>query len=112
MKSKVRDVEDVRVIELEGRIAIGTGDVKLRELVQQALDEGRTRIVIDLAKVSSIDSSGIGEMVAAYTTVTRRGGRLALARLSPRIDDVLQVTQLITVLDVFSSVEEAIAALR
>ncbi len=112
MKSSIRDVGDVRIIELEGKIAIGAGDVKLRELVHRALDEGRKKIVLDLEGVSAIDSSGIGEMVAAYTTVARRGGRLALARLSRKIDDVLQVTQLVTVFDIFDDPEEAVAALR
>ena len=65
----------------------------------------------NLAGVSAIDSSGIGEMVACYTTVTKRGGQLKLLRLSPKINDILQVTQLITVFDVFETESEAIASL-
>jgi len=63
MKSTIRDLDDVRIIELSGKITIGSGDVKLRELIQQALDTGHSKIVLDLAGVTAIDSSGIGEMV-------------------------------------------------
>ena len=81
MKSQVRDEGDVRVIVLAGKITIGTGDVKLRELISTALDDGKTKILVDLAGVTAIDSSGIGEMVACYTTVTKRDGQLKLLRL-------------------------------
>jgi len=111
MKSTIRDRADIRVIELSGKITIGTGDVKIRELISTALDEGKTKIVLDLAGVTAIDSSGIGEMVACYTTVTKRDGQLKLMRLSPKINDILQVTQLITVFDVFDDEDEAVAAL-
>ena len=110
MKSQIRDHGNIRVIELSGKITIGTGDVKLREIIQQALDDGKKHLLLDLASVSAIDSSGIGEMVACYTTVTNREGQLKLVRLSPKINDILQVTQLITVFDVFDSVEEAISS--
>ena len=110
MKSEIRDINDVRIIELSGKITIGTGDVKIRELVDQALEEDQTKILIDLAGVTAIDSSGIGEMVACYTTVTKRGGQLKLLRLSPKIKDILHVTQLITVFDVLDNVQEGLAA--
>lgn len=112
MKSKIRDLDDVRIIELTGKITIGSGDVKLRELINQSLDEGRSRILLDLAGVTAIDSSGIGEMVACYTTVTKREGQLKLLKLSPKINDILQVTQLITVFDVYDSEEEALAHIK
>ena len=81
--------------ELGGKITIGTGDVKIRELVSQALEDGKKEILFDLGDVKAIDSSGIGEMVACYTTVTKRGGQLKLMHLSPKINDILQVTQLL-----------------
>ena len=112
MKSNIRDVGDIRTIELSGKITIGTGDVKLRELITQAVDSGKTNILLDLGGVTAIDSSGIGEMVACYTTVTKRGGRLKLMHLSPKITDILQVTQLITVFDVLDSVQEGLAAFK
>lgn len=110
MKSEYRDIGDVRVVKLSGKITIGSGDVKLRELVDAALAEGRNKILLDLDGVSTIDSSGIGEMVACYTTVARHKGQLKLLRLSPKINDILQVTQLITVFDVFDDEQEALGA--
>jgi anti-sigma B factor antagonist len=110
MKSNIRDLGDIRTIELSGKITIGTGDVKLRELITQAVDNGKTNILLDLGGVTAIDSSGIGEMVACYTTVTKRGGRLKLMHLSPKINDILQVTQLITVFDVFDDEREAVGS--
>jgi anti-sigma B factor antagonist len=77
-------------------------------LIEQSLSAGQKNILLDLAGVSTIDSSGIGEMVACYTTVTKNGGHLKLLRLSPKINDILQVTQLITVFDVFDDEGEAV----
>jgi len=108
MKSQVRDRGDVRIVELSGKITIGSGDVKIRELIDEALAAGTKNIVLDLAGVSTIDSSGIGEMVACYTTVTKKSGHLKLLRLSPKINDILQVTQLITVFEVFDDEAEAV----
>jgi anti-sigma B factor antagonist len=108
MKSQVRDRGDVRIVELSGKITIGSGDVKIRELIDEALAADKKNIVLDLAGVSTIDSSGIGEMVACYTTVTKKGGHLKLLRLSPKINDILQVTQLITVFEVFDDEAEAV----
>ena len=110
MKSEIRDRGNVRIIKMSGKITIGAGDVKIRELIDQALEDGKKHILLDLAGVSTIDSSGIGEMVACYTTVTKQGGQLKLLRLSPKINDILQVTQLITVFDVFDDEEEAVGA--
>ncbi len=112
MKSLIRDQGDVRVIELTGKITIGSGDVKLRELVNAAIEEGKSKILLDLAGVNAIDSSGIGEMVACYTTVKKRDGQLKLLRMSHKINDILQVTQLITVFDVFETEADALASFR
>ena len=109
MKSSIRDVGDIRVIELSGKITIGAGDVKIRELIDQALEDGKNNVILDLGGVTAIDSSGIGEMVACYT-ITKRGGQLKLMHLSPKITDILQVTQLITVFDVFDDEREALGS--
>ncbi len=109
MKHQIRDVGDVRVISLSGKITIGSGDVMLRELITKSLDEGKDKVLLDLAGVSAIDSSGIGEMVASYTSAKNRGAELKLVNLSKKINDILQVTQLITVFDVFDNEEEAIS---
>ena len=110
MKHQTRDAGDVRVISLSGKITIGSGDVMLRDLITKSLDEGKKKILLDLGGVSAIDSSGIGEMVAAYTSVTNRGAQLKLVNLSRKINDILQVTQLITVFDVFDDEDEAIGS--
>jgi anti-sigma B factor antagonist len=112
MKSQTRDQNGVRLIEISGKITIGSGDVKIRELISSSLDDGKTKILLDLSGVTAIDSSGIGEMVACYTTVTKRGGQLKLLKLSPKINDILQVTQLITVFDVYDTEEEALASFK
>jgi anti-sigma B factor antagonist len=108
MKSQIRDRGEVRIVELSGKITIGSGDVKIRELIDESLAAGKKNLVLDLAGVTTIDSSGIGEMVACYTTVTKKGGHLKLLRLSPKINDILQVTQLITVFEVFDDEAEAV----
>lgn len=110
MKANVRDVGDVRILDLAGKITIGAGDVELRRLVEEALAAGKTRILVNLKDVTHIDSSGIGELVACYTSVKRRGGSMKLENLPPKINDILQVTQLITVFDVFDNEAEAIAS--
>ncbi len=110
MKSQVRDVGGVRVMDLEGKITIGAGDVQLRKLVEDSLGSGKNHILLNLKGVSHIDSSGIGEMVGCFTTVMRRGGQMKLANLTPKINDILQVTQLITVFDVFDNEAEALAS--
>jgi anti-sigma B factor antagonist len=109
MKATIRTAGDVTVVDLEGKITIGGGDVQLRQLVEESLNAGHTKLLLNLKGVSHIDSAGIGEMVGCYTTVTRRGGRMKLENLPPKINDLLQVTQLITVFDVFDNEAEAIA---
>jgi anti-sigma B factor antagonist len=110
MKSEIRDLGDVRIIELSGKITIGGGDVKIRELISEALAADKQNIVLDLGGVTAIDSSGIGEMVACFTSVKKSGGQLKLMHLSPKITDILQVTQLITVFDIFDDEREALGS--
>lgn len=110
MKGTYRDVGNVRILDLAGKITIGAGDVQLRNLVEEACSAGRKNILVNLSKVTHIDSSGIGELVASFTTVKRRGGTMKLLHLPPKINDILQVTQLITVFDVFDDEAEAIAS--
>lgn len=112
MKSSVRDVGEVRVISLSGKITIGTGDVMLRELITESLEDGHTKLLLDLGGITAIDSSGIGEMVACYTSAKNRNAQLKLVNLSRKINDILQVTQLITVFDVFDNEEEAVASFK
>jgi len=110
MKANVRDSGNVSIIELKGKITTGSGDIQLRDTISKLLDAGKKEILINLKDVTSIDSSGIGELVGCYTTVTNKGGRLRLLHLPPKIQDVLTVTQLITVFDVYENEPEAVAS--
>jgi anti-sigma B factor antagonist len=112
MKSKVRDVGDVRVLDLEGKITIGAGDIELRQNIEDSVAAGRKNILLNLKGVSHIDSSGIGEMVGCFTTVARKGGKMKLLNLTQKINDILQVTQLITVFDVYDSEAEALNSFK
>jgi len=110
MKATIRTAGDVRIVDLDGKITIGGGDVQLRQLIEESLGAGQNKLLLNLKGVSHVDSAGIGEMVGCYTTVTRRGGRMKLENLPPKINDLLTVTQLITVFDVFDNEAEAVAS--
>jgi anti-sigma B factor antagonist len=106
--TSVRKRDDVTIIDVKGKITIGAGDLDLRNAIHQAVDSGATKIVVNLAGVTTIDSSGVGELVGSYTTVTKRGAKLKLANLPDKVQDVLTITQLITVFDVYDTEDEAI----
>ena len=108
MRVNVRQREGVTILDLKGKITIGVGDVALRDAIHEALSAGATKILVNLQDVSTIDSSGVGELVSSYTTVTNRGGKLKLLNLPPKVADILQITQLITVFDVFEDEDEAL----
>lgn len=108
MKIEKRSREGVTILDLGGKITIGKGDVALREAVHQALTAGANSMLINLKDVTTIDSSGVGELVSAFTTVTNRGGKLKLVNLPAKVNDILQITQLITVFEVFDTEDEAI----
>jgi anti-sigma B factor antagonist len=103
MKATSRTVDEVEIIKLDGKITIGSGDQQLREVISAALANGRTNILLDLSGVTTIDSSGIGELVGSYTTVTNRGGKLKLLHLPAKLNELLHVTQLITVFEVYEN---------
>jgi anti-sigma B factor antagonist len=111
MQISSRQVGDVKVLDAKGKITIGVGDIELRNAVTEALDAGTSKIVLNLRDVTVIDSSGVGELVSAYTRVTQRGGKLILANLPPKIQDILQITQLITIFEVYDSEDEAVRSL-
>ena len=108
MKATNRTVETVEIITLQGKITIGSGDTQLREVIASAINGGKTNILLDLSGVTTIDSSGIGELVGSYTTVTNRGGKLKLLHLPDKLNELLHVTQLITVFEVYEDENEAI----
>ena len=108
MKITVRQSGEVTILDLKGKITIGIGDVALRDSIGQQMQEGRKNLLLNTVDVSTIDSSGVGELVAAYTTVTNRDGKLKLLKLPPKLQDILQITQLITVFEVFEDEESAV----
>lgn len=110
MKATTRNVDGVQVIELQGKITIGAGDTQLRELILKSLDEGQKNLLLDMGEVTALDSSGIGELVGAYTTATNRGGKLKLLHLPTKISNLLQVTQLITVFEVYEDEKQAVGS--
>ncbi|ADO75344.1 STAS domain-containing protein [Stigmatella aurantiaca] len=110
MKITSRSVQGVEILKPEGKITIGVGDVALRNAVQESLARGTTKLLLDLSGVTTVDSSGVGELVSAYTRVTSRGGKLKLFGLPSKVQDILTITQLITVFEVYDSEAEALAS--
>ena len=102
----------VTVVDLGGRIVLGDGSALLRKTVRELLDDNRMKILINLADVNYIDSSGIGELVHAYTSVKTRGGELKLLHLTKKVHDILQITKLYTVFDVHSDEAAAVRSFQ
>lgn len=110
MKATIRQVDSVTVVDISGRITLGEGCAQLRELIRGQLTKGNKRVLINLADVTYIDSSGIGELVSAYTAVTNQGGELKLLKLTQKVHDLLQITKLYTVFNVHDDEAKAIAS--
>ena len=108
MKIVERQVGDVTVLDLHGKIVIGEGDDALREAVTKLVDSGATKLLLNLADVPYVDSAGLGEIVRCYTTVSRKGGRLKLINLTKKIQDLLSITKLLTVFETFDSEDEGV----
>lgn len=108
LQATPRDVGKVTVVDMSGRITLGDGSALLRKTIRQLLDDRRMAILLNLADVDYIDSSGIGELVSGYTAVTNRGGELKLLHLTKKVHDLLQITKLFTVFEVYS--DERLAA--
>jgi anti-sigma B factor antagonist len=110
MKSSTRQVDGVTIVDLSGRITLGEGSVVLRDTVRDILGKGNKRILLNLGDVNYIDSSGIGELVSAFTTVRNQGGELKLLNLTKKVHDLLQITKLYTVFDVKDDETAAVKA--
>ena len=108
-KLSPRQVGDVTVIDVSGRITLGEGSSNLRESIRELMAKGSRKILLNLGDVSYIDRWGIGELVSAFTSVANQGGRLKLLNLTKRVRDLLQITKLYTVFDVY---DEEAAAVR
>lgn len=97
---ETREVARVIILDVKGRIVLGDEIQDLRDSVRRILDEGKKKIILNLADVDYMDSSGVGELVSAFTTVRNAGGELKLLKLSPKVEDILHVTKLYTVFDI------------
>ena len=105
-----RQAGDVTILDLEGKVTIGEGSVALRGAIRRLLGEGKNKILLNLGKVGYIDSSGIGELVSSFTAVKKEGGTLKLLSLTQKIQDLLAITKLLTVFDVFENEGEALSS--
>ena len=110
MKISTREIGNVTFVEPKGKITIGSGDVLLRDTIDEALSSGAKNILVDLKGVSKMDSSGLGELVAAHNTVTTNGGTIKLVNIPSKIYNIFGVSQIISVLDVFDDIDEAVAS--
>jgi anti-sigma B factor antagonist len=108
MQIEERNVGDVVVLDLKGKITLGEGDELLKDKVNSLVNQGHKKIILNLADVPYIDSAGLGEVVRTYTTVSRQGGNLKLLNLTKRITDLLSITKLLTVFETFDSESEAV----
>ena len=110
MKVTSRQVDGVTIVDLSGRITLGEGSAVLRDTVHELLRKGQKKILLNLAEVSYIDSSGIGELVSAYTSIRNQAGDLKLLNLTKKVHDLLQITKLYTVFDIQENEAAAVAS--
>ena len=108
VKLTTRQVGDVTVVDAVGRITLGEGASTFRDTVRDLASNGHKKLLLNLGEVSYIDSSGIGEMVSGFTTVTNQGGQVKLLNLTKRVKDLLQITKLYTVFEVFDDEAAAV----
>ena len=105
---KERQAGDVTILDLRGEVRIGEGSIALRDAIRNLADAGKKNLLLNLAGVSYIDSRGIGELIANYTTVSRQGGQLKLLKLTDRVQNLLVITKLLTVFDTYEDEAEAL----
>jgi len=110
MKIEARTVGDVHILDCSGKITLGEGTMAVRNHVREILKNGGKKILLNLGDVNYIDSSGIGELVSSFTTVTNQGGQLKLLNLTKKIQELLAITKLLTVFQVFDSEQAAIGS--
>src|SRR6185295_2437909 len=105
---KERQAGDVTILDLSGEVRIGEGSIYLRDSIRKLADEGKKKVLLNLAGVKYMDSSGVGELIANYTTIKRNGGQLKLLNLTDRIQNLLVITKLLTVFDAYEDEAEAL----
>ncbi|HEY2118494.1 MAG TPA: STAS domain-containing protein [Candidatus Acidoferrum sp.] len=107
-----REVGQITMVDLSGRIALGEGSALLRKTIRDLLEGGRTNIILNLGDINYIDSSGIGELVSGFTAVRNRQGELKLLNLTRKVKDLLQITKLFTVFEVYTDETEAVRSFK
>jgi len=112
MVLNARRLDDVVILDLSGRITMGEGTLIIRENIQKLLNAGDRKFLLNLADVDYIDSSGLGELVTSFTTVRNQSGELKLLNLTRRVQDLLQITKLLTVFEAFDDETEALKSMK
>ena len=112
MNLKARRIDDIVILDLSGRITIGEGTLILRDHIQTMLAAGDRKFLVNFGEVDYIDSSGLGELVTTFTAVRNQQGELKLINLTRRVHDLLQITKLLTVFEVFSNETEAVKSMK
>ncbi len=110
LKASIREIGDVTVIDLDGRITLGDGSALLRGIIRENFDKGHRKLVLNLAGISYLDSTGLGELVSGYRVVKNQGGELKLLNLNKKVTDLLQVTKLYTIFDIHNDETQAVAS--
>jgi anti-sigma B factor antagonist len=108
MQTAIRQAGDVTIVDVSGRITVGEGNVILREIVRELSEKGRKAVVLNLGEVLYVDSSGVGELVKAHTTIRNQGGQLKLTNLTKRVNDLLEMTHLSAVFDIHKDETSAV----
>jgi anti-sigma B factor antagonist len=112
LELKERQAGDVTILDLNGPVRMGEGSVALRDTTRRLSDQGKKKILLNLGGVKYMDSSGIGELIANYTTISRTGGQVKLLNLTDKIQDLLVITKLLTVFDVYDNEAEALNSFK
>ena len=108
----MRQIEDTTLLEVSGRITLREGGVTLRDAIQDTLKTGTTKLIVDMGGVSYMDSSGVGELTAAYTSARNKGCEVKLLHLTKRIDGLMQITKLVTIFGIYSNEQEALSSFK
>ena len=111
-KVTIRHVEGVTILDVSGRITLGEGGVTLRDAIQEALKTGAKKLIVDMGGVNYMDSSGLGELTGAYVSAKNKACELKLLRLTKKIDDLMQITKLATLFDIYSDEKAALASFK
>jgi anti-sigma B factor antagonist len=112
MNIEVRTIEDVQILDWKGKITLGSETMAVRNKVRDIVNSGGKKLVLNLADVPYIDSSGVGELVSTYTTVTNAGGQLKLLNLTGKIRELLTITKLLTVFEVYDNEKAALGSFK